>query len=1050
MTAAPESGLSGSVLRGLKPFQRRTAEHAFKRLYADGGIRKFLVADEAGLGKTLVATGVVAKVIDHLRGKNPPPRVDVIYICSNQAIARQNIDRIKSRLGIETRALAERITLLPHRLGSLDARVNLIAFTPGTSFGSARAEGVIEERVVLYRMLQHIWGPIEPGAGPVFKGWVSSVKRFYDVEGWTPRHEIDQGILDRFADSVGGRGSRLYCEFQALRVLLSGKPTWPQINRRRRFITELRLMLAHACLDALEPDLVILDEFQRFRSLLDQRTSSGELAARLFEYEDSHTQSRALLLSATPYKLYTLSGEGGEDHYSDFIRTVEFLEGSGEGRVALESQLGRFRQMLPAAIASGRDSEEMNHLIDLRRQIQARLQKVIARTERRGRQSGGDPMLEIVAMPAELSATDVRAFLEGRKLARMLGAPAVTEYWKSAPYLLSFMDRYRLTQSLAEQIDDGNRQAALAEATTGDGLQIPRDQILNRAVVDGGNGRMRALLGSLSESGLHKTLWLPPSLPSYPLGEAFEKARPATKFLMFSSWRMAPRAVAVMASYDAERRYIPEPLPAAGFVGNRLAVTESANSLFALVTPSHSLAEVGDSLRHRPKDATALVEAAAKEIGPRVAELTENAPSEGQPQEIWYAVAPLLLDGASPDSVDWMVGPPATGPDSGRGDPAAWTSLLSRVREGLRNPAGMGHPPPDLVRVLALLAAGSPANATLRSLARIGGDRLSDPDLKRAAMEAGWAFRSLFRAPTSAGLIDREFVPSVALSKSDYWRRVLAYCLAGGLNDVLDEYFHVVGEAGGFGRSPESLVQSLAQVVRTPTRNLGTQQWELGEDGLNRRIVYMRQHLARRFGADRVSGMNPDAVDHLDAIRAAFNSPFWPFVLGTTSIGQEGLDFHWYCHAVVHWNLPSNPVDLEQREGRVNRYHGHVIRKNVAQAVGKSALIHARCNSTAGLHVNPWDEAYRLADERFGGEEGLVPHWIFDSGDARIRRHAPILPLSREESIEPNLRRSLAVYRMVFGQPRQDDLLEFVLRESPGDRQMQLVEDLTIDLRPPR
>jgi len=29
---------------------------------------------------------------------------------------------------------------------------------------------------------------------------------------------------------------------------------------------------------------------------------------------------------------------------------------------------------------------------------------------------------------------------------------------------------------------------------------------------------------------------------------------------------------------------------------------------------------------------------------------------------------------------------------------------------------------------------------------------------------------------------------------------------------------------------------------------------------------------------------------------------------------MEGLDFHHYCHAIVHWNLPSNPVDLEQRE----------------------------------------------------------------------------------------------------------------------------------------
>ena len=65
------------------------------------------------------------------------------------------------------------------------------------------------------------------------------------------------------------------------------------------------------------------------------------------------------------------------------------------------------------------------------------------------------------------------------------------------------------------------------------------------------------------------------------------------------------------------------------------------------------------------------------------------------------------------------------------------------------------------------------------------------------------------------------------------------------------------------------------------------------------------------------------------SVRESFNSPFWPFVLATTSIGQEGLDFHLYCRDVMHWNLPSNPVDLEQREGRINRFDGLVVRRNV-------------------------------------------------------------------------------------------------------------------------
>ena len=82
----------------------------------------------------------------------------------------------------------------------------------------------------------------------------------------------------------------------------------------------------------------------------------------------------------------------------------------------------------------------------------------------------------------------------------------------------------------------------------------------------------------------------------------------------------------------------------------------------------------------------------------------------------------------------------------------------------------------------------------------------------------------------------------------------------------------------------------------------------------------------RRFADDVTSDQGGPLEQSLrsrkTAVREAFNSPFWPFVLATTSVGQEGLDFHLYCRDIVHWNLPSNPVDLEQREGRINRRDG--------------------------------------------------------------------------------------------------------------------------------
>src|SRR5690606_8021233 len=130
---------------------------------------------------------------------------------------------------------------------------------------------------------------------------------------------------------------------------------------------------------------------------------------------------------------------------------------------------------------------------------------------------------------------------------------------------------------------------------------------------------------------------------------------------------------------------------------------------------------------------------------------------------------------------------------------------------------------------------------------------------------------------------------------------------------------------------------------------------------------------------------------------------FWPFVLTSTSVGQEGLDFHLWCHGVVHWNLPANPVDLEQREGRVHRFKGHAVRRNLGASLGNQVL---------DAPGDPWEAMFELAAERRAdGESEMVPYWIYADGPARIHRWAPVPPYSRDAAHLPRLRRSLAAYR---------------------------------------
>ena len=117
----------------------------------------FLVADEVGLGKTMVARGVIARMIEHLW--DTTDRIDILYICSNQAIAAQNINRLNV-LNRRELALPTRMTLIPLQVRGeqrLDAnKVNFISLTPGTTFNLRSATGVTQERALLLRMLEDL------------------------------------------------------------------------------------------------------------------------------------------------------------------------------------------------------------------------------------------------------------------------------------------------------------------------------------------------------------------------------------------------------------------------------------------------------------------------------------------------------------------------------------------------------------------------------------------------------------------------------------------------------------------------------------------------------------------------------------------------------------------------------------------------------------------------------------------------------------------------------------------------------------------------------
>ncbi|MDD2818113.1 MAG: hypothetical protein PHN51_04885 [Candidatus Nanopelagicales bacterium] len=105
----------------------------------------------------------------------------------------------------------------------------------------------------------------------------------------------------------------------------------------------------------------------------------------------------------------------------------------------------------------------------------------------------------------------------------------------------------------------------------------------------------------------------------------------------------------------------------------------------------------------------------------------------------------------------------------------------------------------------------------------------------------------------------------------------------------------------------------------------------------------------------------------------------------------------------------------------------------------------------------PWAELFERADALTIDARAtqIVPYWVFPPDDvtvagmARIERHLPITPYSRESSRLEPLMASLAYYRLAFGQPRQEELVRHVLGRIEDPAIREALAGIRVDLTPP-
>ncbi len=800
----------------LAEFQRAAVETICERLTDAGGSRRFLLADEVGLGKTVVARGVIDELLRRRRGRE----LVVVYLCSNTEIADQN----RTKLAPNAPPSLRRITQLAWSTKVSD-NLQLYSFTPGTSL--SEGTGLAWERQLLLFLVHRVlrqdirkgkWREyFRCGAGE--ERWKAATK--FAVLRLEFNRKLRPGLQQRIAEEwrkpIEVDGATLVLSEVLRGEVDQFKPTDAGSRRRRNLIVGmLRSAAQRVLLDDLQPHLVILDEVQRFREVIEEATSRRSIAARLFERRPG-----VLILSATPYRMLALDHEG-QGHYDEFLDTVRFLfADQGKQEVArLRSDLKAFRERLElGAFLRGHDHE----LLALRARIEQRLRKVICRTERnaylhdptKGVQEVR-PTGNAFAVPQKEEVVDyirLRRFL----LDKVDTSQHITEYWKSCPAPFTFMDAQYAPMAAAKRKKAVVPAGVIEQASKLGAL--PRRNLRFREL-------FQAMFGGPDERW--RFLWTRPTY-NYYRDDFFRDADPK-KMLVFSGWRFVPKAIALLTSHEAEQRIAPRGRLWEGDDRPPLRFTEKGSfHIFDVCLPSPALARLvepsalaSDALTAKEllrRTRKSLEDRLSMEAGVQVA-VTSRSP-------IWQVVARLDRHSGSP------IRKALEGSAAYNGD-----DITERFAEHVdtfvdwMEEEGSLRISEERLTHLARIAAFSPAISILRAFWTTYPDSCGEVHERLVDLCFG-ELRSYFNRRTVRAIVER----SVPAGRG-YARAAIEYCERAHFQAVADEYLYLVKnvlQRNGPAEMAEHLARVLGVGTGSPNINLTTDTGRIRAEQLVRR-----------------------------------------------------------------------------------------------------------------------------------------------------------------------------------------------------------------------
>ncbi len=965
-----------------KHFQRVTAEAAVKALTT--GSRRFLLADEVGLGKTVVAREVIAELARRRRGDEP---FRVYYFGSGRTVTAQNAPR----LCIDAPPCDASRPSLMAMSDIPKADVLVFQFTPETAVprihGRGRAGVAMERallRVLVSKVLQYAL-PRNKDVRKAFRGAASEkgfghalrfCRRRYREGRLLPGHGLSEAFRTSAREVFGVAANEHLPERLGAEIAKDAKI----------FVAKLREALTRAALRCLPPDLIVFDEFHKYRDRV--LALPGETDEHVFlSLLSSASRPAVLLLSATPFRQEQAASRGKDVHAdsSDFHRLVGFLHGSrAEGEAVYKrctELFGAFERAL-----TGRQLEE---LAEIRRELEEKfLRPRMARMERAALRSEAHQSSEGKGTNELPQRDDLDLFLRFAVALEDKDKPVALAYWRSVPYPHQFL---------------GGEYVAWRDAAHSKWRDVigvtpeQRSRLRMRAPVP--NPRLRQLLAAFPPERLALP-WTPPSMPWWPLRGPWtvqnSAQRSLEKALLFSAYRAAPRSIAGLMSFAVEdwaarqRGWLDVKK-----LNKQSFLAPKSISVVALFHPSLWLAEAVDPLAARDRSPRVLAAHAASALRASLPASVQYQSRSKRHRPLWR-VLPMLERAAERGPILRVLWREAVENDFRGQVGRALVRMEDAAHEGDRTLS------PAELNDLAWFALSSPGVVLLRALRRNWSEVATEPALAAIADLSWNGLRPYLDRPWFVARLMK------GRALSGYPEAIQRAVVDGNLEAVLDEHFWLPDpdhehwmtinrKRGRLHALRDTLGIRSAPVKVFSPGNPGRGSLKLAAHAVLP-LTDTEAHTATAGGTKQLRA---------DDLRQAFNTPFWPHVLCTTSVGQEGLDFHQWCRCVVHWDLCSSPVDMEQREGRIDRFKSLAVRRAVADKLKEEG-------------ADTWHAIEECA-QRFVDDSGLEPWWIFEG--AKMEKLFLDPPSSEERAKKERLRRLRELYRLVLGLPHSQDVL---------------------------